>query len=50
VIVGVGAVPEGVPIPLVREPWIVKAVRGIEVHAAGDGAAGHGGGELGAGS
>jgi hypothetical protein len=41
VVVRVGAVPEGIPVPLVREPWIVETVRGIEVHAAGDGAAGH---------
>ncbi len=57
--VRVAALPERLPVPLVGEPGIVQAVGGVEVHAAGDGAAGHvseswsyesGAQELGAGS
>jgi len=39
--VRVVALPERRAIPLIREPWIGETVRGIEVHATGDGATGH---------
>src|SRR5207247_2236543 len=35
------ALPEGLPVPLFREPRIEETVRGVEVHAAGHAAAGH---------
>jgi hypothetical protein len=39
--IGIVALAERIPVPLVREPGVTETVRSIEVYAAGDGATGH---------